>query len=300
MISYKGPNFSSLVINENILKQNNLNNFLNFLKSHVGTFIEIFIIISVIIVSMKIIEFLDKKIRENILIKHENSARLLSFCPILTKAAKVLVLFVIAASVMQAHGYSMTSLIAGFGIIGMAVSFAAKESIANIFGSLAILYDKVFDLGDYVIIDNVEGTVIDINLRSTKIRTLDNSVIVLPNNVVANSMITNISAIKNRRIDEVIGITYDTPNEKIEKAIEILKVIIRENDEVETDDTLIYLEKLNSSSIDIHLQAYVKYGDLANYRRVKENVILEIIRKFRAEDISFAFPSRSIYITHEN
>ncbi len=289
-----------LGINEEVLKQNHWENFLNFLKDHIGTFIEIFLIISIIIISMKLIEFLDKKIRKNIITKHENSARLLSFCPILTKVSKVLVLFIIAASVMQAHGYSMTSLIAGFGIMGMAVSFAAKESIANIFGSLAILYDKVFDLGDYVTIGDVEGTVVDINLRSTKIKTLDNSIITLPNNVVANSLITNISAIEKRRINEVIGITYDTPNEKIERAIEILKQIIRENDEVETNDTLVYLEKLNSSSIDIHLQAYVKYGDLVNYRRIKENVILEIIKRFRAENISFAFPSQSIYLNHEN
>ncbi len=291
---------SVLGINEEVLKQNHWENFLNFLKDHIGTFIEIFLIISIIIISMKLIEFLNKKIKENIITKHENSARLLSFCPILTKITKVLVLFIIAASVMQAHGYSMTSLVAGFGIIGMAVSFAAKESIANIFGSFSILYDKVFDLGDYVVINNVEGTVINITLRSTKIKTLDNSIIILPNNVVANALITNISAIEKRRIDEIIGITYDTPNEKIERAIEILKQIIRDNDEVVTDDTLVYLEKLNSSSIDIHLQAYVKYGDLANYRRVKEAVILEIIKRFRAENISFAFPSQSIYLTHEN
>lgn len=289
-----------LGINEEVLKQNHWENFLNFLKDHIGTFIEVFLIIFIIIASMKLIEFLVQKIKENIITKHENSARLLSFCPILTKVSKVIVLFIIAASVMQAHGYSMTSLIAGFGIMGMAVSFAAKESIANIFGSLAILYDKVFDLGDYVTIGDIEGTVVDINLRSTKIRTLDNSIITLPNNIVANALITNISAIEKRRINEVIGITYDTPNEKIEKAIEILKQIIRENDEVETNDNLVYLEKLNSSSIDIHMQAYVKYGDLTNYRRVKEAVILEIIRRFRAENISFAFPSQSIYLTNEN
>ena len=292
--------FSDIGLDEDILKQNHLNNFADFLIDHVGTFIEIFLIITVIILSMKLIEFLDKKIRKNIITKHENSSRLLSFCPILKKIIKVLVLFVIIASVMQAHGYSMTSLVAGLGIMGMAISFAAKESIANIFGSISILYDKVFDMGDYVVIDGVEGTVIDINLRSTKIRTLDNSIITLPNNIVANALITNISVIEKRRIDEVIGITYDTPNEKIERAVEILKQIIRDNAEVDTNDNLIYLEKLNSSSIDIHLQAYVKYGDLPNYRRVKENVILEIVKRFRAEGISFAFPSQSIYLTNEN
>ena len=273
---------------------------MEFFKEHIETFIEIVLIISVVYVSMKVVDFIDKKLRENIKKRHENSARLLSFCPIISKVAKSLILFVIIASVMQAHGYSMTSLVAGFGIMGMAVSFAAKESIANIFGSIAILYDKVFDLGDYIVVGDVEGTVVDISLRSTKIKTLDNSIITMPNNVVANSTTVNISAIKNRRIDEVIGITYDTPNEKVERAIEILKEILRENSEVETNDDLVYLEKLNSSSIDIHMQAYATTGALNSLRRIRQEIIMEILKRYRAEGIDFAFPSQSLYITNEN
>ena len=273
-----------------------MNMLKDFLTKHVGIFIEFTIIVVVTFLLMKIINFLDKKIRENIILKHENSARLLSFCPILNKVIKAIVLFIIVASVMQAHGYSMTSLVAGFGIVGMAVSFAAKESIANIFGSISILYDKVFDLGDYVQINDVEGYVNDISLRSTKIKTLDNSIITIPNNIVANSVIINYSLIKKRRMVETVGITYGTSNEKIDKAIEIIKSVIRDNNEVVTNDNLVFLEKLNSSSIDIHLEAYINYGDLANFRRVRQNVIKEIVRQYRQEGIDFAFPSQSIYI----
>lgn len=268
----------------------------DFLTKHVGIFIEFTIIVIVTFLLMKVINFLDKKIRENIISKHENSARLLSFCPILNKFIKAIVLFIIIASVMQAHGYSMTSLVAGFGIVGMAVSFAAKESIANIFGSIAILYDKVFDLGDYVKINDVEGFVHDINLRSTKIKTLDNSIITIPNNVVADSVVMNYSLINKRRMVEIVGITYNTSDEKIDKAIEIIKSVIKNNDEVVTNDNLVFLEKLNSSSIDIHMEAYIKYGDLTNFRRVRQDVIKEVVRQFRQEGIDFAFPSQSIYI----
>lgn len=268
----------------------------DFLTKHVGIFIEFTIIVIVTFLLMKVINFLDKKIRENIISKHENSARLLSFCPILNKVIKAIVLFIIIASVMQAHGYSMTSLVAGFGIVGMAVSFAAKESIANIFGSIAILYDKVFDLGDYVKINDVEGFVHDINLRSTKIKTLDNSIITIPNNVVADSVVMNYSLINKRRMVEIVGITYNTSDEKIDKAIEIIKSVIKNNDEVVTNDNLVFLEKLNSSSIDIHMEAYIKYGDLTNFRRVRQDVIKEVVRQFRQEGIDFAFPSQSIYI----
>lgn len=196
---------------------------ISFIEKHVHILVEFTAIIIVTFLALKVIDFLDRKIRDNIIKKHENSARLLSFCPILNKIIKVIVLFIIIASVMQAHGYSMTSLVAGFGIVGMAVSFAAKESIANIFGSIAILYDKVFDLGDYVKINDVEGFVHDINLRSTKIKTLDNSIITIPNNVVADSVVMNYSLINKRRMVETVGITYSTSNEKIDKAIEIIK-----------------------------------------------------------------------------
>ena len=153
---------------------------------------------------------------------------------------------------------------------------------------------------DYVSINDYEGTVVDINLRSTRIKTLDNSIITIPNEIVANSITTNYSAIDKRRIDEVIGIVYSTSNEKIDKAVQIIKDILRVNQEVETNDNLVYLEKLNSSSIDIHMQAYVKYSDVHNLRRIRENVIKEIIRQYRNEGIDFAFPSQSIYLTNEN
>jgi len=95
---------------------------------------------------------------------------------------------------------------------------------------------------------------------------------------------------------EIVGITYGTSDEKINRAIEIIKSVIRENSEVVTNDNLIFLEKLNSSSIDIHLEAYINYGDLSNFRRVKQDVIKEIVRQYRQEGIEFAFPSQSIYI----
>lgn len=272
---------------------------MDFFKLHIHEFIEFAIIVAVVIFSIKIVDFIDKKLRENIIRKHENSARLLSFCPILNRVIKTLILFIIVASVMQAHGYSMTSLIAGFGIVGMAVSFAAKESIANIFGSFAILYDKIFDLEDYIVINDIEGTVIDINLRSTKIRTLDNSIIILPNNVVANAIVTNISAIKERRLGATIGVTYDTSNEKLQRAIQILKDILASNEDIK-ENYRVFLKELNASSIDIEFTAYIKYGDKDNFCRVRENVLTEIITQYRKEGIDFAFPSQSIYLTNEN
>ena len=89
-------------------------------------------------------------------------------------------------------------------------------------------------------------------------------------------------------------------SKRLEKALEIIKSILRYNEEIETNDSLVYIEKLNSSSIDIHMQAYVNYGDVTNFRRIREHVIIEIVKQFRQEGIDFAFPSQSIYLTNEN
>ena len=193
-----------------------------FLKEHIPIFIEIISVFAVSYISLKIIDFCDKKIRKHIVEKNFNNTRLLSFCPVLNKVIKTIVLFIIIASVMQAHGYSMTSLITGFGITGIAVGFAAKESLSSFIGSFAILYDKIYDINDHIVINNVEGTVVDINLRSTKIKTLDNHIVTIPNNIVADTLVTNVTATKKRRINCAIGIVYNTSDEKIEQAIQII------------------------------------------------------------------------------
>lgn len=270
-----------------------------FLKEHIPIFIEIISVFAVSYISLKIIDFCDKKIRKHIVEKNFNNTRLLSFCPVLNKVIKTIVLFIIIASVMQAHGYSMTSLITGFGITGIAVGFAAKESLSSFIGSFAILYDKIYDINDYIVINNVEGTVVDINLRSTKIKTLDNHIVTIPNNIVADTLVTNVTATKKRRINSTIGIVYNTPDDKIEKAIQIIKEIISNNNEFE-QNPMVYLEKLNSSSIDIRVMADTIYPDFKNYTRVRENFILAVVKEYRKEGIEFAFPTQTLYINNEN
>ncbi len=270
-----------------------------FLKEHIPIFIEIISVFAVSYISLKIIDFCDKKIRKHIVEKNFNNTRLLSFCPVINKVIKTIVLFIIIASVMQAHGYSMTSLITGFGITGIAVGFAAKESLSSFIGSFAILYDKIYDINDYIVINNVEGTVVDINLRSTKIKTLDNHIVTIPNNIVADTLVTNVTATKKRRINSTIGIVYNTPDDKIEKAIQIIKEIISNNNEFE-QNPMVYLEKLNSSSIDIRVMADTIYPDFKNYTRVRENFILAVVKEYRKEGIEFAFPTQTLYINNEN
>lgn len=215
--------------------------------------------------------------------------------PILEKTIKFLILFFILASFLQSNGYSITSLIAGFGITGLAVGFAAQQTVADFFGTLAIITDKMYKLGDYIKIGEVEGTVEDINLLSTKIRTLDNFLVTVPNNNISSAVITNISKAGKRRINEVFGVTYDTDDEKLQRAMDIIKEICSERNDL-TKETTVFTETLSASSIDIRLWAYVKTNSAAKLVQTRSEIILEVVKRFRAEGIDFAFPSQSIYI----
>lgn len=155
--------------------------------------IEIGSILVIVFLLFRAIDIFDVQLRQ----KHISDNALLSFMPILNKITKFTVIFIAIVTLLQSHGYSITSLITGFGITGLAVGFGAKETISNMFGSIALLADKTYRVGDYVVINQtiqekaVEGIVEEINLRSTKIRANDKSLIIIPNNVVANGVVKN-------------------------------------------------------------------------------------------------------------
>mgnify|MGYP002624452570 CR=1 FL=1 len=254
------------------------------------------VIINVIIIAVlfKLTEMFSTKLRERFQ-KEDSGFPFGTVIPIAEKVVKFLIVFIIVASFLQSQGYSLTSLIAGFGITGLAVGFAAQQTIASMFGTVAVLTDKVYRTGDYIKINNYEGTVEKINIRSTKIRTLDNFLVTIPNNIVADSIIQNVSKANKRRLDLTFGVTYDTPNEKLERAIEILKELINERHDM-YKEPILAIQTLDSSSINIRMQAYIKSKAYDTFCRVRGEVYLEAVKRFRAEGINFAFPSTTVYM----
>ena len=259
-----------------------------------GFIISVVINVIIAVVLFKITDVFIRKLKEHTQ-KSDTTTLSVHLIPILDKVIKFLILFFIVASFLQSNGYSITSLIAGFGITGLAVGFAAQQTIADFFGTLAIIADKIYKIGDYVKIGDVEGTVEDINLLSTKIRTLDDFVVSIPNNNISGTVITNISKAHKRRINEVFGVTYDTSDEKLQRAIEIIKEVC-DSDTRLYKNPVVVVETLAESSINIRLYAYVKTNSFNELIKVRSDVILEIVKHFRAGNIDFAFPSQSIYI----
>jgi len=264
-----------------------------FATFKVSLILGIIINIIIIYVLFKMTDILMNKLKE----KFASSSNLpmSHIIPIMAKVIKFLIAFIIIASFLQSQGYSLTSLIAGFGITGLAVGFAAQQTIASMFGTLSILSDKVYKIGDYIKIKEYEGYVENINLRSTKIRTLDNFLVTLPNDICADTAIENISKATKRKIEIIFGVTYDTSDEKIQRAIDIIKEVMSERSDI-YKDFHVFVDKLDSSSINIKLFAYAKTKAYFNYLQIRGSVIQSVVRRFRDENIEFAFPSQTVYI----
>ena len=175
---------------------------INFLSIHSDVIIELAVVFVAVFALFKFVDIFNENLKNKVLIKQSDTT-ILGFMPIIDKVLKITILFLAVATVMQSHGFSITSLIAGFGITGLAVGLGAQITIANFFGSFALLADKAYKIGDYIIINQtvhdkgVEGVVEDINLRSTKIRSADGGLIIVPNNIVANGVVKNLNQASN-------------------------------------------------------------------------------------------------------
>ena len=255
-------------------------------------FFEIFMNIFVLAIIFKFLNVFEKSVLDKISTEDKKS-QMIRIVPPIFRVIKLVIVFIAIAGFLQTHGYSVSSLIAGFGITGLAVGLAANATLSNVFGTIAIISDKSFKLGDYIKIKDFEGIVEDINMRSTKIRTLDNALTVIPNSEIANTEIVNISAAHRKRLYETIGVTYDTSDEKLQQAVKILEEILENMPEV-GKDYIVNLNALADSAIEIRVHAYVKTKVFATFLKIKERFLLEVIRRFREENIEFAFPSQTV------
>ncbi len=190
--------------------------------------------------------------------------------------------------------YNISSLLAGLGIGGLAFAFAAQDSIANIFGAIMIFSDRPFMVGDAVSLDGFEGSVEAIGLRSTRIRTWDGTVVIIPNKTVASVSINNLAARPMRRTIFTLGLVYDTPTAKMEKALAILRDILGTHPS--TGQYRAYFNRFGDFSLNILVQHWCNTMDYEVYLRSFEEMNLEIKRRFEEAGIEFAFPTQTLYL----
>ena len=213
--------------------------------------------------------------------------------PLLRKTLKVSIWIIAVLVALNNAGYNVGAILASLGIGGLAFALAAKDTVANLFGSLTIFLDKPFEVKDRVIVQGYDGYVEEVGLRSTRIRTLHGRMVTLANSEVANASIENITSEPNRKITVDLGLTYDTTPEQMEKAMAILREIVLGNDELE-EDVVTAFTAFNDSSLNIRLIYYIKKGRSVCGNQTKVN--LEILRRFNEEKLAFAFPTQTLYL----
>ena len=218
--------------------------------------------------------------------------------PILRKALKTFVVIIAVLVTSQNLGLNITGLIASLSIGGLALGLAAQDTIANLFGAVSVFLDKPFKVGDFVKVDTAEGIVETIGLRSTRVRNLDGHLISVPNKIMGNAIITNIALRPTIRTILNIGITYDTPPDKIKRAIEIIKDIYRKHPM--THDLLVFFDNFAASSLNIQVVHWWKTNDFKGKVAGIEEMNLELKRRFDEEKISFAFPTQTLYLKQDS
>jgi MscS family membrane protein len=218
--------------------------------------------------------------------------------PIIRKTLKIFVVVVAALVTSQNLGMNVTGLLASLSIGGLAVGLAAQDTLSNLFGAVAIFADKPFRVGDRIQLDSVDGTVEAIGLRSTRVRNLDGYLVTIPNRTMANANIVNVSKRPNIKTVMNIGVTYDTPAAKVERAMRIMEEIFRPHPK--TADLLIGFNKFENSSLNIQVVHWWNGTDYKEYLLGFQQLNLELKRRFDAEGINFAFPTQTIYLKQDS
>ncbi len=217
-------------------------------------------------------------------------------------ASKALRAVIIALSVViiaQEWGYDVSGLVAGLGLGGLAISLAAKDAVANLFGGVIIIMDKPFTCGDWILTPSVEGTVEEMSLRSTRVRTFANALVTVPNAALANEAITNWTRMQKRRVSFHLGVTYTTPRQKLQNCVNRIKDLLENHPEVHPDLIMVRFDQFAGSSLDIFIYFFTHTKVWTEFLAVKEEINFKIMEILEDEGVSVAFPSRSIYFENK-
>lgn len=216
--------------------------------------------------------------------------------PMFHKLIKLATLVVGVVLIASNMGINVASLLAGIGLVGMALALAAKDTVENIFGSITVLLDKPFEVGDFISVGGVDGIVEQIGLRSTRIRTFYCSQVNVPNSTLIKATVDNYGRRNYRRIKTALSMTYDTPPNKIEAFCEGIRELIRKHPYTRKDSYHVYFNEFNAASLDVLLLCYIDTGDYAIELRERQRLFTDIIRLAGRLGVEFAFPTQTIHM----
>jgi len=219
--------------------------------------------------------------------------------PVVRKALKATIGVIGFVWVIQLLGYSVSALITGLGIGGLAVALALQDTLGNFFGSVFIFLDRPFAVGDWIKLEGVEGVVEEVGFRSTRIRTFPATLVSVPNKTVAAAIIDNWSRMPKRRITQTVGVTYETSADQMEQAVEGIREILEKDEGVDKELIVVRFTEFGDSSLNISLIYFTIALSIADHWATKERVNLAIMRLVERLGLSIAFPTRTLYLEGE-
>jgi len=219
--------------------------------------------------------------------------------PLARRAIKIAVVILAIIYVAESFDVEIVPLLTGLGIGGLAFAFAAKDTIENFFGSIAVIADRPFVVGDWVVIDDVEGTVEELGLRSTRIRTFYNSLVTVPNSTLVRAKVDNYGRRRFRRYKTHVNLTYGTPPDKIEAFCEGVRELIRHHPYTRKDYYHVWLNSFGAHSLDVLIYMFHECPDWSTELRERHRFILDVMRVADRLDIEFAFPTQTLHVFQE-
>lgn len=219
-----------------------------------------------------------------------------SVLPLFSKALRFVVTAIAVLVVAQEWNFSVSGLIAGLGVGGLAVSLAAKDLLASMFGGLVILLDKPFRIGDWVEVADTEGTVEDITFRSVRIRTFTQAVVTLPNATVVDSAVTNWSRMGERRVVLKLTLEAQTPPARLRALRAEIEKYIRNRRDVNAKTATVSYDDLTQVGVVLTLVYFTRTTDWNKYLAIREDVLLTVLQILERQRAALAMPAQELHL----
>lgn len=219
--------------------------------------------------------------------------------PFISRVLRVIIVLIAITIIAQEFDYSIGSFVAGLGIGGLAISLAAKDALANLFGGLVIITEKPFTIGDWIKTPAVEGTVEEITFRSTRIRTAADAVVTVPNATLSNDTITNSSKMGKRQINFQLNVLYSTSKVQLENVVNQIRNLLVNHPGIHNDSFTVSFDQYQENGYGILLNFFTKTTDYAEYVKIREAINFKIMEILDQEGVKLAIPSRNLALDTE-
>lgn len=221
-----------------------------------------------------------------------------SLIPLGSRVAKVGVFAIAAVAVLSYLGYPVASLIAGLGIGGLALALAAQKTVENLFGAFSIGVDQPFRVGDTVKVEDFLATVERIGLRSTRFRTMDRTIVTIPNGKLADSRVESYTARDRMRLATIIGLVYGTTEAQLRDVLDGFRNVLRAQPKLFPEGATVLLRALGASSLDVEVTAWFQTEDYAEFQAIRQEVLLQFLGVVERAGTSLAYPTQTVHVGH--